>query len=96
LKTIQQRLQSRISSRRNFIRQVEADVVTTKFYFRNSVGEKRHELRQEVAAMKANVRMLADDQRLDKTLYARLIEDNRWERQWQEGWNKLHMLATVE
>jgi hypothetical protein len=72
MKTIRQRLQSRISLRRNTIRELEADLVCLKQYkyHMNYIKDAISDYKEEIA-------FLALDQKLDRQLYAMLIEQDR-------------------
>lgn len=76
MKTIQQRLQSRISKRRNAIRFIEEDIATAKATRAIAVGLASifdsdvniTELNHEIYTNRQIVKAMADDQRLDKRI----------------------------
>lgn len=85
MKTIEQRLQSRISKRRNFIRTIEQDVAMLKSR-RKAIRDLDlgfdsvvYSLSNDIFGGKVLIRQLADDQRLDKRLKVLVgeIESNR-------------------
>lgn len=73
MKTLQQRLQSRISLRRNCIRETEDEVVHNHYLFR--LTNNRQFLGNMLDAKEA-IRVLAADQKIDKELYAMGLEQD--------------------
>jgi ribosomal protein L19E len=71
MKTIRQRLQSRISLRRNTIRSFENDVEAIKEIIRLGVDGLVGDLR----CIREVLKVLRDEQKLDKILYVRLLQD---------------------
>ena len=89
-KTIEQRLQSRLSKRRNAIRRVEYDIEELQLkralvractrmydYFPNFLGCSEVELNHKIKNLRDIAKDMADDQRLDKTLKLRAVISNR-------------------
>lgn len=84
MKTIQQRLQSRISRRRNFIRYEEEVLATMKQQRRNvrncsdlfGVKFPTDDLIEKINGVRDELKGLADDQRLDKRIKQVLSEQD--------------------
>jgi translation initiation factor 2 alpha subunit (eIF-2alpha) len=80
MKTIDQRLQSRISKRRNFIRFMEEDVAYKKASRHAIRGLELdfdhviHSLNEKIHEERKTLKQLADDQKLDKQLKNIMLE----------------------
>lgn len=91
MKSIQQQLQSRISLRRNTIRHFEQEVETTRHIISLIGTMGLPQLRNKLRGLRNDLHYMRGDQKLDKTLYARLVNDARWESQWRNSWAQLHL-----
>lgn len=87
MKTIRQRLQSRISLRRNFINALEIKVADTKrtlsaLHSVNTIMaiQKKEVYRDFLAKTRQGLAELRDDQKLDKELYRLALQDERMQR----------------
>lgn len=84
MKTLHQRLQSRISRRRNFIRREEDVLAALKQQRRNirlaaslmGIEIDMDGINEEIDDLRGELRMLSDDQRLDKKLKSVITEQD--------------------
>lgn len=82
-KTLLQRVQSRISKRRDMIAEVET-AVTYYYEVKEQFGfGTMNELR--LKQHKANIRTGAESQKLDKELYQMLLQQDRMQAAWLDG-----------
>jgi hypothetical protein len=77
MKSIRQQLQSRISLRRNTIRDIEAELLEVKRIAYIVKDSPLPFYKQLVRSLKAELAFLRDDQKLDKILYVRLLRDGQ-------------------
>jgi ribosomal protein L19E len=93
MKSIQQQLQSRISLRRNTIRHYEQEVEVTRHIISLIGTMGLPQLKDKLRGLRNDLRYMRGDQKLDKVLYSRLVNDGRWEKAWKDGWKAVTVEA---
>jgi hypothetical protein len=89
MKSIQQQLQSRISHRRNTIRYYEKEVEVTRHIISLIGTMGLPQLKDKLNNLRYELSFMRSDQKLDKVLYSRLVNDGRWEKAWKDGWKAM-------
>lgn len=82
MKSLRQQLQSRISIRRNTISYMEREVVAIKSIIKRVGVVGIPQIRDDLYSTRSILKDLRADQKLDKVLYVKLLEEENWIRQW--------------